>query len=184
MSQKAFTRGKKSKLFWILGAFLFSALAACSPTDRQLASEGLNSRYTDEQPALSGNGRFLAFVTNRNGGSQIALYDLQLQRFIELPGINESDIVSESPSLSRTARFLVYLTSEQGKPQIAFYDRAVGRSEILTKNYRSWVRNPQISPSGRYIVFESSRRGQWDIEVLDRGTDIELDIPDGVPVEP
>ncbi|NES19777.1 MAG: biopolymer transporter Tol, partial [Symploca sp. SIO3E6] len=24
-----------------------------------------------------------------------------------------------------------------------------------------------------------SRRGQWDIEVLDRGPNIELDIPDG-----
>jgi len=38
-----------------------------------------------------------------------------------------------------------------------------------------------ISPDGRFIVFESGSRGQWDIEVLDRGSNIELDIPDGAP---
>jgi len=32
----------------------------------------------------------------------------------------------------------------------------------------SRLRNPSISPDGRYIVFESGSRGQWDIEVLDR----------------
>jgi len=41
--------------------------------------------------------------------------------------------------------------------------------------------NPSISPDGRFIVFESGSRGQWDIEVLDRGSNIELDIPDGAP---
>jgi len=40
------------------------------------------------------------------------------------------------------------------------------------------VRN--ISPDGRYIVFESGSRG-WDIEVLDRGSNIELDIRNGAP---
>lgn len=44
------------------------------------------------------------------------------------------------------------------------------------------MRNPSISPDGRYVVFESSTRGQWDIEVLDRGPTIELDIPNGTTV--
>jgi Tol biopolymer transport system component len=65
---------------------------------------------------------------------------------------------------------------------VALYDRATNRTEILTLTYRGWVRNPQISPDGRYIVFETSRRGQWDIEVFDRGPAIELDIPNGSPV--
>jgi len=43
------------------------------------------------------------------------------------------------------------------------------------------VRSPRISPDGRFIVFESGARGQWDIEVLDRGTNIELDLPEGQP---
>ncbi|NET54794.1 MAG: hypothetical protein F6K47_00860 [Symploca sp. SIO2E6] len=67
----------------------------------------------------------------------------------------------------------------KGRPEIKLYDRVAKRSEILTLGYVSWLRNPSISADGRYIVFETSRRGQWDIEVLDRGPNIELDIPDG-----
>jgi len=32
------------------------------------------------------------------------------------------------------------------------------------------------------VAFESSDRGQWDIEVLDRGPTVELDIPNGATV--
>ena len=85
-------------------------------------------------------------------------------------------------SLSRTGRYLVYLSSLQGRPDVALYDRLTKRTDLLTLAYRSWVRNPQISPDGRYVVFETARRGQWDIEVLDRGPQIELDIPNGSPV--
>jgi Tol biopolymer transport system component len=158
-------------------------LGACSSPKRLVDATSLNSRYTDQQPALSGNGRLVAFTTNRNGRNQIALYDLQQKRFLELPGINRANVLLESPSLSRTGRYLVYITSEQGKPQIALYDRAISEEVILTKNYQNWVRNPRLSPDGRYIVFETSRRGQWDVEVLDRGDKIELDLPDGVPLE-
>jgi len=71
----------------------------------------------------------------------------------------------------------------EGRPVIALYDRITDRSELLSQNYRGWLRNPRLSPDGRYLVFESARRGQWDVEVLDRGPNIELDLPDGSPVE-
>ena len=139
---------------------------------------GLNSRYNDEQPAVSGDGRWLAFVSDRNGSRQILLYNLQEKRFVNLDGVNQNNAIAESPSLSRTGRYLAYISSIYGRPEIALYDRATRRSQLLTQGYRSWIRNPQISPDGRYIVFETSRRGQWDIEVLDRGPLVELDIPD------
>ncbi|MFM7382819.1 MAG: biopolymer transporter Tol, partial [Microcystaceae cyanobacterium] len=70
----------------------------------------------------------------------------------------------------------------QGRPDVALYDRLTQRTELLTLNYRSWIRNPQISPDGRFVVFETARRGQWDIAVLDRGPQIELDLPNGTPI--
>ncbi|XTZ09883.1 MAG: TolB family protein, partial [cyanobacterium endosymbiont of Rhopalodia yunnanensis] len=79
-------------------------------------------------------------------------------------------------------RYLVYVSSIRGRPDIALYDRATRQAELLTQGYRSWVRNPQISPEGRYIVFETAKRGQWDVEVFDRGPLIELDIPDGASI--
>ena len=166
----------------VFGVSLISLLAACDTFKRPEPPATLNSRYNDQQPALSGDGRWLALVSNRNNSNEILLYDLRGQKFLELPGLNQGNVILESPSLSRTGRYLVYISSVQGRPDVAIYDRATRRAEILTQNYRNWVRNPQISADGRYIVFETARRGQWDIEVLDRGPLIELDIPDGTPV--
>lgn len=166
--------------WWRLGVSLgvLSLLAGCSPSDRIILGS-LNSRYTDEQPAFSGNGRLIAFVSNRDGRRQIWLYDLELQRLISLPGLNRPDTVSENPSLSYTGRYITYITTDQGKPILVLYDRVTQQPQVMNQWYQGWVRNPNISPDGRYIVFESSTQGQWDVEILDRGPNIELDIPDG-----
>ena len=161
---------------------LLALLAACDLIPRAPIASSLNSRFNDEQPALSGDGRWLALTSNRNGNREILVYDLRENHLVDLPGLNQSNAIAESPSLSRTGRYLVYLSSLQGRPDVALYDRLTKRTELLTLTYRSWVRNPQISPDGRYVVFETARRGQWDIEVLDRGPKIELDIPNGSPV--
>ncbi len=158
---------------------VLSLVAACSPSDRLGFPGSLNSRYNDEQPALSGNGRFLAFVSNRDGKRQMWLYDLEQQRLISLPRINRPDTVIENPSLSYTGRYITYITTDQGKPILVLYDRVTQQPQVLSQWYQGWVRHPSISPDGRYIAFESSSNGQWDIEILDRGPNIELDIPDG-----
>jgi len=155
------------------------AIAACAPTDAPVTSSALNSRYSDSQPALSGNGRYLAFVSNRGGSSEISLYDLRTKRLLPLPSISRNDAIAESPSLSYTGRYLVYVASDRGRPEIELYDRISRRIQVLTSGYRGWVRNPNISADGRYVVFETGRRGQWDIEVIDRGPNIELDRADG-----
>lgn len=168
------------------GRVLLGLSLACLTSCNWLPSSplvlGLNSRFNDEQPSLSSNGRLMAFVSNRNGSRQILIYDLQTQQLINYPGLNQGNAIAESPSLSRTGRYVVYLSSLQGRPDVALYDRLTQRTELLTLNYRSWIRNPQISPDGRFVVFETARRGQWDIEVLDRGPQIELDLPNGTPI--
>ncbi|MDB9448254.1 TolB family protein [Anabaena sp. CS-542/02] len=167
---------------WSLVFSFASLLLSCSTNEIPLGPTSLNSRYTEEQPALSGNGRFLAFISNRNGSHQLLVYDLEEQRLVSIPGLNRPRTITENPSLSYTGRYIAYLTSDQGRPVVALYDRATQNSQVMTPTYRGWLRNPGISPDGRYIVFETASRGQWDIEVLDRGPDIELDIPNGASV--
>ena len=173
----------QNKIRWSL-IFSLTLVTSCSSDNIPIGSTSLNSRFTEEQPTLSGNGRFLAFISNRNGAHQLLVYDLQQQEFVRIPSLNRPDTIVESPSLSYTARYVAYLTSDQGRPVVGLYDRIAQQSQILTPIYRGWIRNPSISPDGRYVVFETSARGQWDIEVLDRGPNIELDIPNGAPINP
>ena len=168
---------------WSIALMFCLGLTACNqPLGGAFTT--LNSRYTDVQPALSGDGKLLAFVSNRAGQQLLVLYDLEQQRFLPLPGLNQGNAIVESPNLSRTGRYLVYVSSRRGRPEIELYDRLSQRTEVLTVGYPGWVKNPSISPEGRYISFESGRRGQWDIEILDRGGGIELDLPQGSAVQP
>ncbi len=145
----------------------------------------LNSRYTDTQPALSGNGRYVALISNRSGHQEVALYDIQRNKFVVLPQLNRRRRLLESPSLSRSARYIVYLASDRGRPRVELYDRRTKRYQVLTSGGHGSIRNPSISLDGRYVAFESGRKGQWDIQVIDRGNQIDLDLPPGVrPVQP
>ncbi|RMF27195.1 MAG: biopolymer transporter Tol [Cyanobacteria bacterium J083] len=166
-----------------VGLVLFVCLSACSSVKTIPNSNNINSPYNDGNPTLSGDGRWLALVSNRAGVNQIYLYDLEKQEFAPLPGLTRGDGLLDNPSLSRTARYMTYVSLIDGRPVVNLYDRVLKRSEILTKTYRYWFRNPSISSDGRYLVLETSRRGQWDIEVIDRGPNIELDIPDGTPIK-
>lgn len=172
----------QKSLYWSLIFGLVSLLVSCTTDNIPMGVTSLNSRYTEEQPAISGNGRLLAFISNRSRHQQLLIYDLENQSFIPTPGLNRQSVVAESPSLSYSGRYICYITSDQGRPVVALYDRASQQSQILTPTYRGWVRNPSISPDGRYVAFESSDRGQWDIEILDRGPTVELDIPNGATV--
>ncbi len=164
---------------WSFSLGLVVLVVGCSPgVDTIISSGALNSRYTEEQPALSGNGRYLAYISNRAAGRNLLVYDLQLQQLVPLPGLNRRETIVENPSISYTGRYIVYVTSDRGRPILVLYDRVTRTPQILNQWYQGWVRNPSISPDGRFVVFEGSRRGQWDIEVLDRGTNVELDLPD------
>lgn len=157
---------------------LFSMVPGCTVETAAVLSGELNSQFNDEQPALSGDGRFLAFASNREGSRSILLYDLRNKQYLNLARLNRQNAIAESPSLSATGRYITYIASDSARPEIELYDRATQQVEVLTMGYRGWFRNPKISPDGRYVVFETGTRGQWDIEVFDRGTSVELDIPD------
>lgn len=154
---------------------LGGTIAACGAAPWDNFST-LNSRYGESQPALSGNGRWLALVSNRSGYQDLVIYDLQDNRFLPLPRLGQGDRVVDSPSLSRNGRYVVYLAYDRGHFEVQLYDRVQQRHQRLTPGYRGWLRNPTISPDGRYVAVETARRGQWDIEVFDRGAAIEPDL--------
>jgi Tol biopolymer transport system component len=163
------------RVFWGLG-LLANLLVGCGAGMTPLTPAALNGRAAEQHPALSANGRLLAFISDRAGGQRIYIYDLQQRQFLDFPGLNTRHGWRESPSLSASGRYLVYLVDNRGRGEIALYDRVAQRSQILSSGYPGGVRNPKISPNGRYVVFESNRDGDWNLEVLDRGANVELDV--------
>ncbi len=96
--------GQSRRRSWLLWGLLSITLLSCEQIPTSTGSAEFESRFNDEQPALSGDGRYIAFVSNRDGSRGIWMYDLREQRYILLPRLNRRDAIAESPSLSYTGR--------------------------------------------------------------------------------
>ncbi len=129
---------------------------------------GINSTSADQHPSYSGDGRYLAFASDRNGSRAVYLYDQEQKRFVNLPNLNHRNSSQDQPSLSSDARYIVYISTERGRPDVMVYDRDNERSELISANIRGAVANPTISKDGRKISFETTQLGQWHIAVVER----------------
>ncbi len=162
--------GARSAGGWDVGLFDMTA-------GKLLDLPGLNSDADEREIALSRDGRFLAFVTNRPGGaglSDIALYDRQAQALVALSGVN-SPHREINPTLSNDGRWLAFVSDRpagEGGKDIFLYDRsAAALVELPGLNSVAHEQTPVLSPDGRYLSFVSERTsgaGERDIFLYDR----------------
>jgi Tol biopolymer transport system component len=164
------------------GVYLFDRTA-----DKLLDLPGLNGETVDRRmPALSGDGRFLAFASNAKGGvglTDVYLYDLKEKKVLSLPEMN-SKSTDMQPSLSEDGK-LVAFTSDRpggkGGRDIYLYDRLARKFLPLPGLNSSYhEQSPSLSADGRYLAFVSERRdgaGERDIYLYDRKTQKLLPTP-------
>ncbi|BAW95163.1 lipoprotein, putative [[Synechococcus] sp. NIES-970] len=133
----------------------------------QIATGGINSNFAEEFPSYSGDGRYLAFASERDGRRNIFLYDLQTNQLVNLPNLNRRDSSQDQPDLSETGRFIAYISTERGRQDVFVYDRERGRSQLLTVNLRGSVQNPTISGNGQQVAFQSNEQGQWNLMLVE-----------------
>jgi Tol biopolymer transport system component len=149
---------------------LFFLISSCNtavfltPT---IPSGGINSNGTDESPSYSGDGRFLAFTSDRNGQKDIYLHDLQQKTLINLPNLNRRDSTQDQPALNLDGTYLVYVSNERGKSDILVYNRQSQRSTLLTGNIKGSVRHPTINADGTQVAFQTSETGTWKIAIVE-----------------
>ncbi len=140
----------------------------------------LNGPATDERmPALSGDGRFLAFTTNAKGGvglTDIFVYDRDAKQVLTAPELNSPDMDVE-PALSADGRLIAFVSDRPGGSggrDVYLFDRANRKLLPLPGlNSIAHEQTPSLSPDGRYIAFVSERiggEGERDIYLYDRQT--------------
>ncbi|MEA2355174.1 MAG: hypothetical protein QOD61_1303 [Solirubrobacteraceae bacterium] len=152
-----------------------------------LISSGVGGSATDGnsyQPAVSGNGRFVAFTSNAdnliagddNGKPDVFEHDLvtgATRRVSTGAGGAQADGPSSNPSVSADGRFITFastagnIVGHQKKPveEVYVHDTAVNRTALVSLGHGTTRQNAAVAPpftqissisaSGRYVAFDS-----------------------------
>ncbi len=148
---------------------------------------GLNTQAFDEQmPAISGDGNWIAYVTNAQdtqGLSDIYLYNVASDEVVRIDKANSADREID-PALNQDGRLLAFVSdrpSGAGGRDIYLFDR--NENKLLPMpglNTVAHEQSPSLSPDGRYIAFVSERirgEGERDVFIYDRTTNQLLETP-------
>ena len=145
---------------------------------RRLPLPGLNSQPLDERmPAISADGRMLAYCSNDKAGlgaTDVFLYDIAVGQPIYDERLNSSRADIE-PSLSADGNLVAFTSDRRGGEggrDIYLFDRATRELIPLPGlNSVAHEQSPSLSADGRYIAFVSERtvgEGERDVFLYDR----------------
>jgi len=162
-----------SGLSWLPGASgyqaLFSDRLTGSDRDLYLTSvEGsvvnlTQSAGDDLQPAVSPDGRRIAFSSGRGGNLDIYVMDANGSNLTQLTSSRGFD---EWPAWSPDGRTLVFVSDRTGNVEIYTIPANGGPEQRLTDHPADdW---PAVwSPDGRRLLFASNRDGNWNLFLLE-----------------
>jgi len=164
------------------GVFLYDLIAK-----KTIDLPKLNHETSDQRmPAMSADGRLLAFASNVAGGvgsTDIYVYDTQKKVTIAIPEMN-SKFLDIQPALSGDGQLVAFASDRpggQGGRDIFLYDRAAKQFLPLPGlNSEAHEQSPSLSADGRYLAFVSERfggTGERDVYLYDRKTQKLLPTP-------
>ena len=149
--------------------------------NRWLSTPGLNSPEVEAHPALSADGRWLAYhrrpanPTGDEPDEEIRLYDLHRRKLVALPSGVSSKSVEQYACLSPDGGFLAFhadRTKRETRNDLHLFDlrerRAVTLPDLNQMNEELF---PSLSREARYLAFVSNRVrgvGATDIYLYDR----------------
>jgi Tol biopolymer transport system component len=148
---------------------------------------GLNRPGADARmPALSPDGRWLAYASNARGGAgltDVRLYDRKAGKHVAVPGLNSANMDVE-PSLSADGKLIAFVSDRPGGSggrDVYLYDRVAAKLLPLPGlNSAAHEQSPSLSADGRFLAFVSERvggAGERDVYLYDRKTSKLLPTP-------
>lgn len=120
--------------------------------------------WDDITPAISPDGKHVAFASNRNGYWDLYLLDLaggQVSRLTDTPEYDAA------PSWSPDGLWLTYETYRDKNLEILILSMSELGEPIRLTNYPASDHSPAWSPAGRIIAFVSDRSGENEIWLAD-----------------
>lgn len=139
------------------------AIFQCRPdgTGVQQLTDGTTR---DTGPALSPDGKRIAFASNRQGFMQLYLFDLATKNVTTLA----SHLMgASSPSWSPDGAMVAYVATDHGHSQI-FITSALGGGSTNLSRSNTHETSPCWSPDGSHLCWVTDRYGGMDLVVADR----------------
>ena len=152
------------------------ATSGCSGRSERAAGTLLDRSQQD--PAISGDGRLLAVISERRGRPSVQLRDLRDGRILPLSQLNRHQPHS-SPSLSWNGRYLALITQRGERRLAVVADRLTGRLPPLPLPGGRDPVKLSLAPDGRQLALQVADQGQWRVELLDLSSMLEADRPGG-----
>jgi Tol biopolymer transport system component/DNA-binding winged helix-turn-helix (wHTH) protein len=125
----------------------------------------LTSNVADDwEPAVSPDGRTVAFVSNRDGVP--AIYLLALERRDEPPVRVRTRGPASAPSWSPDGSRLAFVCQRNGQADICLVGRD-GRDERVVVADRQDELDPVLSPDGRQLAYNLVSGRTWELRIVD-----------------
>ncbi|MEB3194054.1 MAG: Tol biopolymer transporter periplasmic protein [Cyanobacteriota bacterium] len=153
------------------------ACAAPWQARRSAGPTGLLGQETDRQePALSGNGQWLATLLLRDGRPSLLLQEQPSGRRVPLPNLRGLT-PHRSPSLSWNGRYVALVVQQGPRRQAVVDDRASGRLHRIQLPMGLEPERLSLAPDGRRLAIATVVQGRPQVQLFDLSGVLEPDLP-------
>ena len=132
-----------------------------------------------QEPALSGNGQFLATIGERQGRPSLLLQHLPDGQLLPLPQLRGHEPHS-SPALSWNGRYVAALVQRGDQRLPVIVDRVTGRLHQLPLPGNPMPLRLSLAPNGQRLAIQLVQNGGQRVQLFDLSSLLEADPPAGL----
>ena len=152
------------------------SLAGCGSRVER-ASGGLLAT-SQQDPALSGNGKWLAVISDLRGRQTVQMRNVINGSIQALPQLKRHQPHS-SPSLSWNGRYIALITQHGRRRMAVIADRLNGRLHPIQLPGGRDPIQVSLAPDAQTLALQVTDQGLWRVEIFDLSDVLEIDRPAG-----